>query len=183
MVEKEQLPYPSWKIYMKGLRPKYLIPKKEVGSITDISLEELKSSGIRSIILDVDNTICEYNGTSLNKKIENGVKDLTNNFNCCILSNTDMERRLNLEKYFGIPAIQTEVRKPCPEAFFEALKYLKSTPKDTAIIGDRLLSDISGGNMVGLFTIKVNPIKRSSEPFTHTLVRALETFVYRFYTE
>lgn len=183
MTEQKQLPYPSLLFYAKCLRPKHISPKREVQSVGDISSGELRQAGIQAIIFDVDNTLCPYGAISVDKRVEENFRRLVVDFRCCILSNTDTERMSNLERYFGIPAIQTRVRKPRPEAFIQALDYLKTNPSNTAMVGDRLLSDIAGANMAGLLTIKVNPLERSSEPFAHTLVRAFENLVYCFYIE
>lgn len=167
---------------MRCLSPKNITPKKSVENINDISAEELRRLGIRSLIFDVDNTLCPYNGVSVDARVEEGFRILTQDFNSCILSNTNAARMLNLESYFGIPVIRSGVRKPLPEAFLLALDYLKTDPADTAMIGDRLLSDIAGANMAGLLTIRVNPLERGSEPFAHSLARGFETFVHDFYS-
>jgi len=47
------------------------------------------------------------------------------------------------------------IGKPGPILFESALKRLGSRPENTAMIGDRLGTDIAGGNAVGLYTILV----------------------------
>ena len=181
MDTSKELPYPSFSFYIACLRPRYLIPKMEVGSIADISSEDLKQRGIQAIIFDVDNTLCPFNGISADTRVEQNFKRLTSEFKSCILSNTNIERMSQLERYFGIPVVQTRVRKPLPEAFLQTLDYLQTNSGSTAMIGDRLLTDIAGANMAGLLTIKVSPLYRNSEPFAHTLARGFENFVYNFY--
>lgn len=168
-------------IYLKSLRPKYLIPRLEVNNLNDIEIENLKKEGIKSLIFDVDNTLCGFKETSIDESIKPAFRRLTSEFNSCILSNTSPERRIQLESYFELPAIQTSIKKPNPGAFLEALKYLKTDSLETAMIGDRLLTDIAGANMAGLYTIKVKPIKWSSEPINHSAIRGIETFILRFY--
>lgn len=177
----KRLHYPSVLFYIKCLKPEYLTPKREVKNINDISSEELRQKGIQGIIFDADNTIRRYERAYVDKKVEKSLRRLTRDFRCCILSNTNPERMRNLEKYFGIHAIQTEFEKPLLGAFFQALNYLKTDAYNTAMVGDRLLTDIAGGNIAGLLTIKVNPLERGSEPFSQTLARAFENLVYSFY--
>ncbi len=47
----------------------------------------------------------------------------------------------------------TIIGKPSPIVFQEALKRLGATPTNTAMVGDRLTTDIKGGNDAGLNTI------------------------------
>jgi len=59
---------------------------------------------------------------------------------------------------------------------------MKSTPADTAVIGDQLFTDVLGGNRLGLFTILVSPI--SDKEFIWTrIVRKLEKHVLRKYRQ
>lgn len=183
MEYSRDLPYPPFSLYLKSLSPKYIIPDLEVKTINDISPVDLKQRGIKAIIFDVDNTICPYHGTSVDERVKKSFIRLTQNLKCCILSNTNPQRMANLESYFGIPVIQTKFRKPLPESFNQAINFLQVDAINTAMIGDRLLSDIAGANMAGLFTIKVNPLERSSEPFAHTIARTIENLVYKFYRE
>lgn len=183
MGNQRELPYPSFSFYMRCLRPRHISPKREVRSINDISSEELRQMGIRGIVFDVENTLGKYKCLYADERVEGSFRRLTQDFRCCMLSNTSPERLSQLEKNFGIPAIRTNVRKPMPEAFIQATNYLGIAPANTAMIGDRLLSDIAGANMAGLLTIKVSPLQMTSEPFAHALARAFESFVYGFYKE
>ena len=47
------------------------------------------------------------------------------------------------------------IGKPGPILFQEALRRLGSTEENTAMVGDRLNTDIAGGNAAGLYTILV----------------------------
>lgn len=155
--------------------------KLDVKSLNEVPVADLRERGIRGAILDVDNTLCRYHGTSVDARVEEGYRRIINSFNSCILSNTDLDRMRQLEKYFRIHAILTRARKPLPEAFTQATEYLNCKPGEVVMIGDRLLSDIAGANMAGLYTIRVQPLQRSSEPFKHTIARAFENSVYRTY--
>lgn len=64
------------------------------------------------------------------------------------------------------------IGKPGPIIFREALKRLGATESDTAMVGDRLTTDIAGGNEAGLITIlllsgissKINVAEGSIKP-------------------
>lgn len=174
---------PNFWFYLSCLRPKYLIPDLEIGSLADLNCNHLQERRIQGVILDVDNTITSYDGTTIDERVREKVDEIKKGFKTCLMSNTDVVRMCQLERYFSIPVIQTRERKPLPQPFEQALAYLETKSKETAIVGDRLLTDIAGAKRMGLYTIKVSPLKMFSEPFVHTLARGLETAVLRFYQE
>lgn len=50
------------------------------------------------------------------------------------------------------------VRKPEPRFFEPIFEVLQVTPKECVMIGDNLLTDIYGGNLVGMTTVQVAPL-------------------------
>jgi hypothetical protein len=54
------------------------------------------------------------------------------------------------------------------------MEVMKTTPGQTAVIGDQLFTDILGGNRMGMLTILVTPISRR-EFFGTRLMRLVET--------
>ena len=64
----------------------------------------------------------------------------------------------------------TVIGKPGPIMFQEAMKRLGSTPTDTAMVGDRLGTDIAGGQAAGMYTILVlTGISRQADLVNSTL--------------
>lgn len=168
---------------LNHLRPGYLTPDLEVGSVAEIDTKGLKRVGIRGIIFDVDNTLCGYHGTSVDERIRGTVELMKKEFKTCVISNTNDERRGELEEQFGLHVVRSKVKKPRPEPFLEALGYLGTLPQNTAVIGDRLLTDIVGANRLGMYSIKVAPLDPGSDPLIIRLARGFENFVLQFYRE
>lgn len=160
-----------------------MTPDLEIKSVLEINPDFLEKKGIKALIFDVDNTLARYCGTSVDSSIAENFSELTRRFKSCILSNTTPERRAQLEDMFGLPVVQSTGRKPFPNPFYEALSYLGTEPARIGMIGDRLLTDIAGAKKMGMFTVKVGPLKRFSEPVPHMVVRGFESLVLRFYQE
>ena len=57
-------------------------------------------------------------------------------------------------------------RKPFKGKFLKVMKLYNYSLPEVAIIGDQLITDIYGGNKVGITTILVNPISNIDMPFT-----------------
>ncbi len=157
-------------------------PDMEAASIASVDVSELKNLGIRGIIFDVDNTLTRYHGKSLDSAIEQNFRRMSAEFKTCIISNSTRERRDALEGYFGIPVVKCPVKKPHPDAFNYALNLLGTSASETAMIGDRLLTDIAGANRAGLYSIKVPALHPRSEPPNIMAARLFEQVALRIYS-
>jgi len=64
-------------------------------------------------------------------------------------------RRINIEKYFDVVVTSVDLgfRKPDERIFFTALRTLGVRPEEAAMVGNRLDTDILGGNRAGMKTI------------------------------
>jgi len=99
-------------------------------------------------------------------------------FKLCIFSNTLKVRRLwRISLDLGIPYVRGKF-KPRRGGLKKALNYLGVEPKESVMIGDRLLTDILGGNRVGMWTILVKPLEGGVGIMTK-LFYYLERFLLR----
>lgn len=174
---------PKLLFYLDCLRPRYLAPNLEVRSIAHINPDFLKERGIKGLVFDVDNTLTPYHGHHIDGRVEDAFRELARQFKSCIISNATPERRRELQELFELDVVQSTVRKPFPDPFYEALSLLDTSESETAMVGDRLLTDVAGANKIGMFTVKVNALNFRSEPPHHTLVRFLESSLLRIYQE
>ncbi|NUQ02106.1 MAG: YqeG family HAD IIIA-type phosphatase [Armatimonadetes bacterium] len=136
-----------------------LSPKLMVSSVLDITPQLLDRYGIRGLILDADNTLVPRKQYVLEAAIIDwiGVLQLSGR-KLCILSNSRHVRRIAaMMEPFGIPTFSL-ARKPMRPGFRRAMKAIGTTVEETAMIGDQLLTDIVGGNRVGILTIMVAPL-------------------------
>lgn len=145
-----------------------------VPSILDVPLDVLKSRGIDSLIVDVDNTVTEWQGWDVEESARDWFLHVkAQGFKACLVSNNNSgERIAKIAARLGIPSIH-KAAKPSRAAFRRALRLLNSSAKKTAVIGDQVFTDVLGGNRMGMLTILVDPI--SPREFIGTkLMRLLE---------
>lgn len=157
---------------------KILYPDLYVDSLMDIPLQELKSSGKKAFILDLDNTVTEWNSNEIRAEVAQWFAQVKEQeFKACIISNNGAKRVEKVAHSLGIPFI-SRAGKPRRGSFRKAVSLMETIPEAAVVIGDQIFTDIMGGNRAGLFTILVVPI--ASREFLGTKIsRALEYFVLK----
>ncbi|MBN4057206.1 HAD hydrolase-like protein [bacterium AH-315-J21] len=140
---------------------------------------------IDGLIFDVDQTILLYGDALPSEEIARTLSQLNLTFSCCMLSNSpknkNRDSRLQkLSEYLDIPLVLAASRKPDQEAFAKAIDHLKLGKNSVAIVGDRVLTDIFGGNLFGITTILVEPLSTGSDPILLvTFPRIIESMLLR----
>jgi HAD superfamily phosphatase (TIGR01668 family) len=136
-------------------------PDRCTGGLEDISLDELWAEGYRAILLDLDNTVTAWKSCEVPAAKAEWIGRAKERFGVCIVSNTIRGERLKrLAAGFGIEHVARwwRGRKPSPQGLREAMARLASTPEQTVMIGDQVLTDIWAGRRAGVHTILVAPI-------------------------
>lgn len=158
---------------------KLVIPNMYVPSIYNIDIMALWNQGMRSIIIDLDNTLVEATRTDATPELILWLKKVQNmGFKVMIVSNNSKSRVSQFCHPLEVPFIYT-AKKPLLQAFRRALRLLETEKHETVVIGDQLLTDVLGGNRMGLYTILVVPISEKEGFFTR-INRRLERFIFRW---
>ena len=157
-----------------------LKPDIKLKKITDISLDLLKKYGISGLILDVDNTLSTHHGEVLTEGLEDWLACMRNNgIKLVVLSNSKQARVEPFAKKINLPFISMGL-KPLPFKFSSARRLIGTKRRETAIVGDQIFTDTLGGNLYGVTTILLDPIKlESSRSFKFK--RKIERAVYKIY--
>jgi hypothetical protein len=135
---------------------KLLVPSALAASVADVDAEALRSMGVRGVILDLDNTLAPWSGSSIDPSAAQWVASMKKaGFQLCIASNTSRPARLRrLASELGILHVPS-CGKPRRKGFLASMAAMGTSPSDTVVIGDQLLTDVLGGNRLGLHTILV----------------------------
>lgn len=158
---------------------KGIVPHFHLSSILELNLEELKSLGIKGIVLDLDNTIVPGKKSDVPPCVKAWIESAKQKgFKLCIFSNTlKLKRLLKISRDTGIPFVRGSF-KPRRGGLMKALNFMGIEPRESVIIGDRLLTDIWGGNRIGMWTILVEPL-RGGEGLATKIFRLLERLLLR----
>jgi len=153
-----------------------LVPNQRLNNIFEIDADYLKSIGIKGIVTDMDNTLVPWSDRTVYPKLAEWFVNLKNKgFKLYIVSNNSCDRGAMLAQELDIPAIWYAV-KPRRKAFRKAISDMQLLPEEVAVVGDQILTDVLGGNRLGLHTILVTPISEK-EFFWTKLTRQLERIV------
>lgn len=154
---------------------KSLFPDEELGSIYEIDFIKLKAQGKRGIIFDLDNTLGEWGFTKLDERVWDLFEMLKKEgFVLGFLSNDDGQKRAWLQaKLDGCPMV-FHARKPLSAGYKKLLAQMNVKVKEAVMVGDQLFTDIFGAKRLKIYSILVEPVDRSKEPFFIGVRRVLE---------
>lgn len=117
-------------------------PNIYLNNVKDIKIELLKENNIKGLLLDVDNTLIDFD-----LKILEGSKEWCEalkkeGIKLCILSNTNkIEKVKRVAKQLELPYINF-AKKPFKKGFKKAIKLLELDAKNVAAVGDQIMTDI-----------------------------------------
>lgn len=149
------------------------IPDIYQKSIYTIDYSKLLSRGIKCLLFDLDNTIVASNDKTMPQKAKDLFVSLKQKgFKVIIFSNSPKIRVKPFQNFLGVECY-SNARKPFPSKFKKLLKAYNYNVNEVAIIGDQMLTDVVGGNKMGITTILVNPLSDKDIVFTR-LNRFLE---------
>ncbi|MEO0248304.1 MAG: YqeG family HAD IIIA-type phosphatase [candidate division WOR-3 bacterium] len=134
-------------------------PSEMIGSVTEITPDSLKEQGLCDLLLDLDNTLAHWRSYQIPEAVQAWVERMkASGIRLCLVSNTRRLKRLRwLSEQLGIPYARGPM-KPRRGLLFDALRILGVEPREAAIVGDQVFTDIWGGNRAGLYTIWVRPM-------------------------
>jgi HAD superfamily phosphatase (TIGR01668 family) len=140
---------------------KYFLPNQHAKSIFEITPESLLQKGVKGIITDLDNTLVEWDRPLATPELVRWFEQMkASGIQVTIVSNNNEKRVKAFADPLKIPFI-FEARKPLTRAFQQAIRDMKLKKEEVVVIGDQLLTDIFGGNLLGLHTILVVPVSET----------------------
>ena len=156
----------------------FLKPDYNLKNIYEINFEELKSQGIKCLMFDLDSTVMVSKSATFLPETLDWFKSFSNEFEVAIISNNKNDDYIKNANRIAPCKVIGRANKPNPRIMDEYLKSVNITPKDAVMIGDRPLTDILAGKLLGCKTILVGSIN-PNENIPTKIVRALERSTIR----
>ena len=137
-----------------------LYPNKYFNKVEEITIEFLQKNKIKALILDIDNTLIDYN-RKMSHNVKEWVKELKGQgMKLYILSNTNHREKVEeVSKTLELP-YRNLAKKPFKSGFLGVQKELGEKSENIGVVGDQIFTDIIGGNRCKMYTILVDPIDK-----------------------
>lgn len=143
-----------------------LKPNVYFTSVQDITIEFLIKNKIKALILDVDNTLIDYDKNLTAETIEWSKQLQGQGIKMYILSNTNKQEKVEtVAKKLEIP-YEHFAKKPSKKGFVKIKEILRIKEENIAVVGDQIFTDVVGGNRCNMFTILVDPVTNKDYWYT-----------------
>lgn len=132
-------------------------PCETISSLEEIDLRRLIERGIRFLLLDLDNTL----GGRRAGRLDAGVEPFLDSAEKLGISVAVLTNRRWAVEDDAVVLLRRRVPvlhhagKPARRGFLRLLGELGGTPEQAAMIGDRILTDIIGANLLGIHSILI----------------------------
>ena len=144
---------------------KLLMPDDMLPHFTALTPEYLTSRGIRFVFSDIDNTLATYDDPTPPDNVVQWCHAMTDaGITIAFVSNNDEARVSLFNKDFGYTAY-ADAGKPGIRKLRCAMSDCGADVKNSAFLGDQLLTDAATAKRAGLYCIIVPPIKDKTNAF------------------
>lgn len=145
--------------------------------ITDITAADLRTLGVRGLLLDVDNTLTRYKSQELDPAVAAWLAQMQQEgFALTIVSNGLPGRVRPFAQKVGLRCIAFAC-KPSPLGYIRGARRLGLKRRECAIIGDQMFTDVVGANLCGMRSVMLEPIELEQGKPTIQLKRKCERWM------
>lgn len=160
---------------MVMLKPTYSIE----GDITDIRLDVLSADGVKGIIFDLDSTLLAPRSGKLTPECSAWLDRAREMFKVAVVSNNKNDPYIDqVRAHLDMPVLH-RAAKPSTKLFIKVRDMWQLRSEEIAVVGDRPLTDVWGGQRAGMRTVLVWPLKTMNEPKWVKFFRKLERYVIK----
>ena len=154
-----------------------LIPKRLYGRYDEITPEILRDLGITLLLSDLDFTLAPKSVRRPDDALRAWIARLhENGITLMIVSNNRSGRRVvEFCAELGIP-YQGRAGKPSTRGLRAAMERVGADPRHTAMLGDKLLTDVLAANRAGVISLMVEPMGGAVTPWQKVLHAMQEPF-------
>ena len=147
-----------------------LVPDKLYRRYTDITPQMMQEWGIRLLLCDLDYTLAPRSVARPDDTVLEWVNAMkAAGTEVMILSNNRSSERVELFcKDMGITYVG-HAGKPAKRGYREAMAKAGVTARETAMLGDKLLTDVLGARRSGVLALMVEPLGGPVGAWNHVL--------------
>ena len=146
--------------------PCSVVPHRVFGCYADITPDYLTEQGITLLLSDLDFTLAAKKTPRPDQPLRDWIADLAaHGIGFMIVSNNRSGRRVTeFCAALGVPH-QRHARKPSPRGLYAAMERAGADAAHTAMLGDKLLTDMLAANRAGVLALMVEPVGGAVTPW------------------
>ena len=156
-----------------------LRPDRLYQQYTDVTAASLQKSGIKLLLCDLDYTLAAKRTLLPDETVKAWLRSMREaGIEIVIISNNRHPKRvLTYCHELGVAYIG-RAQKPRRRGFKEAMEMMGVSAKETAMLGDKLLTDMLGANRMGIWALMVEPKDGPVGAWNHVLHLLQKPFKY-----
>lgn len=150
--------------------PFSLIPDRLYRRYSDLTPQALETLGVRLLLCDLDYTLAPRSMEKPDHSLQSWLSECQKaGIMVMILSNNRSSRRV--EAFCGDLGIRYvgHAGKPSVRGYREAMEQTGHLPEHTAMLGDKLLTDVLGAKRAGVLALMVEPLDGPVGAWNHVL--------------
>ena len=147
-----------------------LRPDRLLAAYDNVTPELLRGKGIKLLLCDLDYTLAPKSQPEPDDALRRWLAEVqAAGVTVMILSNNRSPARV--ERFCRDLGITYEghAGKPSPKGFRRAMARCGAAPEETAMLGDKLLTDMLGANRAGVLPLMVEPLGGPQGAWNHVL--------------
>lgn len=156
----------------------FIKPDYNLKNVYGIDFEKLRAEGIKCLMFDLDSTLMISKSGRFLPETLDWFKTFEKDFEIAIISNNKKDEYIENANKIAPCKVIGKANKPNPKVMGEYLKSVNINPDQAVMIGDRPLTDILAGKLLGCKTILVGSIN-PNENLPTKFVRMLERSTIR----
>lgn len=143
------------------------IPYAHAKSVFEIDMDFFKRQNVKTILIDLDNTLDSYKQKTPTKRVYEFKEKLDKEgIKLFIVSNNTGKRVTTYANALGIDFISS-IGKPFASKLIRKLKERNIDLATAMMIGDQTVTDIACGNRANIRTVLTDKIVKEDQPTTH----------------
>ena len=143
-------------------------------SVLDLTPELLARYQIEGLVLDVDDTIVPIGSSTAQPELALWIEEIRQIVPLWLVTNNPSQVRIGaIADSLSLPYFLSAA-KPSRRKLRQAITEMQIEPARVAMVGDRIFTDVLGGNRMGMFTILIEPIVSADSSVSFQLLRQVE---------
>jgi uncharacterized protein len=150
-------------------------------SVLNLTPEILAQHQIEGLVLDVDDTIVPINSNIAQLELALWIEQMSKIVPLWLVTNNPDRVRIGaIADSLSLPYVLS-AGKPSRRKLRQAVEAMQLEPKQVAMVGDRVFTDVLAGNRLGMFTILIEPIVINDSSMSFNLLRRVEFALARLF--